>query len=164
MSHTPNGDARCDAACPLAPAPDGARYVLGGVDRRGFVSQALLAAAAVALAACGGGSDPTAPASVGASLKVSDYPALASTGGIAIVTVSGTRLAIVRSGTSTFLALSLVCPHEGGSINQNGTGFLCSKHGARFDGTGTWTGGERTTNMHAYSTTYDATAGTLAIG
>lgn len=149
--HHDESAAPCAALCPLASS------------RRTFISQTVLAAAAAALAACGVGSDPTAPTSVGSSIKVSDYPALASTGGIAVVTVSGARLAIVRTGAASFVALSLVCPHEGGSINSTGSGFLCSKHGAQFTSTGTWTGGERTSNMHAYATTYDATAGTLAI-
>ena len=150
--HHDDPAAACDHGCPLLST------------RRTFISQAVLAAAAAALAACGAGSDPTAPASVGASLKVSDYPALASTGGIALVSVSGARLAVVRTGASSFLALSRVCPHEGGAINQSGSGFLCSKHGAQFSATGTWLGGERTTNMRSYATTYDATTDTLAIG
>jgi len=169
MSHHPSPSApdACATACPLAAA--GSRYagyaVEGPLDRRTFVSQSLLAAAAMALAACGSAGDFTAPPpSVGSSINVATYPALASTGGIAIVSLSGTRLAIVRTGASSFLALSLVCPHEGGSINQNGAGFLCSKHGARFDGTGTWTGGQRTTNMRSYAATYDASTGTLSIG
>ncbi|AHG89334.1 Rieske [2Fe-2S] iron-sulfur domain-containing protein [Gemmatirosa kalamazoonensis] len=157
---SPDAD-RCAAACPLASAAG----AVGALDRRTFLSQSLLAAAAAALAACGAAGDTlTAPASVNSSIDVASYPALASTGGIAVVSLSGTRLAIVRTGTSSFAALSLVCPHEGGSINQNGTGFLCSKHGARFTASGTWTGGERTTNMRSYPATYDATTGTLTIG
>jgi len=176
MSHhdssTGSATDACAGACPLAAA--GVRYTVdgpldgpldGAVDRRTFVSHSLLAAAAMALAACGGGgSDLTAPSSIGSSITVASYPALATTGGVAIVSLSGTRLAIVRTDASTFLALSLVCPHEGGSINQNGTGFLCSKHGARFSSTGTWLGGQRTTNMRSYATTYDASTGTLTIG
>jgi nitrite reductase/ring-hydroxylating ferredoxin subunit len=134
------------------------------LDRRAFISQSVLAAAAAALAACGGADGLTAPSSIGSSITVASYPALASAGGVAVVSLSGTRLAIVRTGTASFEALSLVCPHEGGSINPSGTGFLCSKHGAQFNGTGTWTGGQRTTNMRAYPTTFDEAAGTLSIG
>jgi nitrite reductase/ring-hydroxylating ferredoxin subunit len=144
----------CAAACPLA------ADTLG---RRAFISQSVLAAAAAALAACGA-DGLTAPSSIGSSITVASYPALASAGGVAVVSLSGTRLAIVRTGTASFEALSLVCPHEGGSINPSGTGFLCSKHGAQFNGTGTWTGGQRTTNMRAYPTTFDEAAGTLSIG
>ena len=150
-----SGADACAAACPLAAARLG---------RRAFLSRSVLAAAAAALAACAGVDGLTAPSSIGSSITVASYPALESAGGVAVVALSGTRLAIVRTGTASFEALSLVCPHEGGSINPTGAGFLCSKHGAQFDGTGTWTGGQRTTNMRSYPTTYDQTAGTLTIG
>lgn len=151
MSHP----AECSDRCPLAER---------AVTRRTFVSASVLAAAAAALAACGASDGVTAPATIGSSLKVSDYPALASTGGVAVVTMNSTRIAVVRTGASTFAALSLVCPHEGGSINPTSGGFLCSRHGARFDTVGTWTGGQRTSSMRSYPTTFDASAGTLAIG
>ena len=151
--HSPSGADACAAPCPLA------------VGRRAFLSQSALAAAALALAACGGGGDggTTAPTSVSSTLRLSDYPALAITGGMALVTLNGARLAIVRTGASSFVALSLVCPHQGSIIGVSGTGFLCPGHGARFDGTGKWVGGQQTTNMRSYATTFDATAGTIAI-
>jgi Rieske Fe-S protein len=133
------------------------------IGRRTFVAQSTLMAVAALLAACGG-ADSTAPdLGAGASINVSDYPALASVGGIALATVSGARLAIVRTGTSSFVALSRVCPHQGGTIGVNGSGFRCPEHGATFDSTGKWTGGQRTSNMHAYATSYDATTGVLSI-
>ena len=142
----------CQTDCPLL------------TSRRTFVSQAVLAAAAAVLAACGGGVDATAPTAIDSTLKVADYPALASAGGVALVTVGGARLAIVRTAASSFVALSRVCPHEGGTINPSATGFLCSQHGAQFDATGTWVGGQRTTSMRAYPAIYDAATDTLAIG
>jgi cytochrome b6-f complex iron-sulfur subunit len=145
----------CAAQCPLA-----------AVGRREFIAQSVLAAAALALAACGGagGDGATAPSTISSSIRVSDYPELASTGGVALVTVSGARLAIVRTGAASFVALSRVCPHEGGTVNQSSGGFTCPVHGARFSTTGTWLGGERTTNMRSYATSYDAASGTLSIG
>jgi cytochrome b6-f complex iron-sulfur subunit len=145
----------CASQCPLAHA----------VDRRTFVSRSLLAAAAAALAACSAGSDgPTTPTSIGgATVKISDYPALATTGGLALVTVSGTPLAIVRTDTSTFVALSRVCPHEGGIVNSATGGFTCPVHGAHFSTTGTWLSGQRTSSLRSYATTYDAATQTLTI-
>ncbi len=156
-SSAPAHPRACDAQCPLTAAALG---------RRAFLSQSVLAAAAAALAACGGGGGDgaTAPSTVGSSIRVGAYPALASTGGIALLTVNGAPLAVIRTGTSSFVALSRVCPHQGSIINTSTEGFLCPGHGARFDPTGTWIGGERTSNMRAYPTTFDATAGTLAIG
>jgi Rieske Fe-S protein len=140
-----------------------------GLDRRTFLSQSALAALGIALAACagGGGSDATAPQSVSLSLHVGDYPALATVGGVALVSASGSPLAVVRTattGSDQFVALSRICPHQGATVNTLSTGFNCPRHGARFDSTGHWVGGQPTSNMMRYATTYDATSGTLTIG
>ena len=135
------------------------------IGRRTFLAQTAMLAAAAALAACGAGSDPTAPSLSGpTTIKVSDYPALATVGGIALVTVQSSPFAIVRTGTTTFVALSRICPHQGSTVNQSGSGFLCPNHGAQFSANGTWVGGERTSSMRSYATTYDTSAGTLVIG
>jgi cytochrome b6-f complex iron-sulfur subunit len=135
-----------------------------GTERRKFVTMGALAAAAAALAACGGlGSSITAPPSVGVSLKISDYAALANVGGVAVLTASGSPIAIVRTGATTFVALSRICPHQGGTIETASGGFFCPNHGAEFDINGTWRGGQRTSNMRSYTTTYDAVTGTLTI-
>jgi Rieske Fe-S protein len=136
-----------------------------GVGRRDFLSQAVLAAASLALAACGGGGDgPTAPSNVTGTVRVADHAALATVNGIALVTVDGAQLAIVRTGATSFVALSRICPHQGNLINISGNGFLCSGHGAQFTATGTWRGGQQTTNMRSYPTSYDAGTDILTIG
>jgi cytochrome b6-f complex iron-sulfur subunit len=128
-----------------------------------MVQSALLTAAA-ALAACGGGGDLSAPPlPSGTSIDVTAYPALATVGGVAMVNLSGAQIAIVRTGTSSFVALSRICPHQGGTIQQVGSGFQCPVHGATFSQTGQWVGGQPTTNMHSYTTSYDAATGKLAI-
>jgi len=135
-----------------------------GMDRRSFLSAATLAAVTLALAACsdvtGPGSSPSQPASI----KVSDYPVLASVDGIATLRLSGSPVAVVRTATDSYLALSLVCPHQGATVGVSGTGFICPRHGARFSETGKWTGGQPTSNLRSYAISYDATAGTLTIG
>jgi cytochrome b6-f complex iron-sulfur subunit len=143
------------------------REPLDGIGRRTFLAQSAMLAAAAMLAACGGSgsSDPTAPSLSGsASIKVSDYPALASVGGIALVTVQSYPLAIVRTGTSSYVALSRVCPHQGSIVNTSGSGFLCPNHGAQFSATGAWVGGQPTSSLRSYVTTYDAATGTLTVG
>ena len=135
------------------------------IDRRTFVVVGVCACAAAGLALAGCGlSVATAPDSVGGSLKISDYAALSAVGGVALATVSGTPLAIVRTGSTTFLALSRICPHQGATVNLFGNGFLCPRHGAQFDASGTWIGGQRTSSMRSYATSYDAATGTLTIG
>ena len=132
------------------------------LSRRSFVAGGTLLAVSALLTACGG-ADSSAPTNVNVTTKVSDYAALASVGGLARLTGTSTPIAVVRTATSTFRAFSLICPHEAGSVGINGTGFLCSKHGATFNSSGTWTGGERTTSLHEFAVAYDATAGTLTI-
>jgi Rieske Fe-S protein len=141
--------APCEHDCPL-------------LDRRTFLSNSVLAAAVLALAACGLSSE-TAPSSLNTTVKLSDYPALATVGGIAVTTLSGTRVALVRTSTSTVAVLSLICPHQGGQVNQNGSGFLCSVHGAQFTANGTWNGGQPTSSLQSYASSYDATTGVVTI-
>jgi nitrite reductase/ring-hydroxylating ferredoxin subunit len=131
--------------------------------RRTFIARSVLAAAAAALAACSA-SDPVSPFSGTFTMQIADYPALASVGGVALVSANGASLAVVRTSTDSFVALSRVCPHEGGRIDPSGSGFVCQKHGARFSSTGAWTGGQSTSSMRSYTTTYNSSTGTLTIG
>ncbi|HEX6558478.1 MAG TPA: Rieske (2Fe-2S) protein [Longimicrobiales bacterium] len=149
---------RAGIPCPAAESCGAA------LDRRGFLTRAALAAVTVALAACAAG-DATGPDLSGSStIKVSDYPALANVNGVAMFTVQQQPLAVVRTSATTFLALSRVCPHQGGIIGASSTGFTCPVHGARFNLTGQWIGGQPTSNMRSFSTSYDATSDTLTIG
>ena len=134
------------------------------IGRRTFLVQSGLMAAAAALAACGTLGDISAPTLSGsATVNVNSNASLSTVGGVAMVTTGGAQLAIVRTGTSSFVALSRVCPHQGGIVNQSGSGFQCPVHGATFNSTGTWIGGQRTSSLHSYSTSYDATTGILTI-
>jgi Rieske Fe-S protein len=150
-------------ACANCVASRGEKQDSVTIGRRQFISGSVMAAAAAALAACGGSSNVTAPGSVGFSLKISDYAALATVGGVALVESNGSPIAVVRTGATTFVALSRICPHQGSTVNVTANGFLCPNHGATFTSTGTWTGGQRTSNMRSYTTSYDSVTGTLAI-
>lgn len=153
--------------CPIGP---NALIAVAGagpdaLDRRTFLTRAMLGAAVLALAACGGVSDgTTAPFSGSTSINIGDYPALANVGGVALATLNGAPVALVRASTTSVLALSRVCPHQGGAINTSSGGFTCSRHGARFNLTGQWVGGQPTSNMQSYPTTFDPTTGALTVG
>ena len=153
------------ADCPIAPnalvsIPDAA----GALDRRTFLTRAMLGAAAVALAACAGNGGMTSPFSGSASVNISNYPSLASVGGVALVTLNGSPVALVRNSTTSVLALSRVCPHQGGTINTSSGGFTCTRHGAQFNLTGQWVGGQPTSNMQSYATTFDPATGAVTVG
>jgi Rieske Fe-S protein len=155
-------DAMSGRACPCV-ATDGA---VRAIARREFVTGAAAALAALALAACGNTGDfTTSPGTVAStSLELSNFPALANVGGVATTSVSGTPIAIVRTSASTFSAFSRICPHQGTTINVLANEFQCPRHGATFNLSGQWIGGQRTSNLVSYPVAYDATSATLTIG
>lgn len=137
----------------------------GGVSRRTFVGAATLATVVAMLEACGA-TGLTGPGGSGGALTVTlaNFSALSAVGGVARVDGgSGSPVALVRTGASSFVALSMICPHQGTTIGYTGSGWLCPNHGARFTTTGTWSGGQGTSNLVAFGTTYDAIAGTVKI-
>lgn len=118
-----------------------------------------------ALAACGASTDSTAPSiPANSQIQIGNYPALANVGGVALVSVGAAPLAVVRTSATSFIALSRVCPHQGGIVSESGSRFVCPVHGATFDLNGNWIGGQPTSNMRQYATTYDAASNTLTIG
>ena len=163
--HATRGADDC-ADCPMAPNAVVAIPGVGAdaLDRRTFLTRAMLGAAVLALAACGVSDGTTAPFSGSAAINISDYPALANVGGVALATLNGAPLALVRDSATSVLALSRVCPHQGGAINTSSGGFTCTRHGARFSLTGQWAGGQPTSNMRSYPTTFDPGTGALTVG
>lgn len=139
------------------------------VGRREFLGAAALTALALLETACGdgeiGGTGPDGSTSGGTLVvTVSNFAALATIGGVARVDGgSGAPVALVRAGAASFTALSLVCTHQGTTVNLNGSGFLCPNHGARFSSTGQWQGGQPTSNLRTLAATYDAAAGTVMV-
>jgi len=138
-----------------------------GLDRRELLKKGgLAAAAAMLLSACGavGASDITGPSLGGSfTVKVSDYPSLASSGGVAAVQSPGGVPIYVENTGSGYIALSRICPHQGGQINAFSNGFQCQVHGATFNKSGNWIGGQPTGNMGRYNVSADAN-GNLTIG
>jgi len=125
-----------------------------GLDRRELLKKGGLAAAAAMLfSACGSmGSDLTGPSLGGSfTVNVSDYPALASSGGVAAVQSPGGLPIYIENTGSGYIALSRVCPHQGGLIYVYSNGFQCSVHGATFNKSGGWIGGQATGSMGRYS-------------
>ncbi len=95
--------------CSAATGSDVARFAPDeGIGRRTFLVQSGIMAAIAALNACGslGGADVTAPnVPANSTITISNYPSLANVGGVAMITLGGAQLAVVRSGTSDFIAL-----------------------------------------------------------
>jgi len=136
-----------------------------GVNRREFLTTSSALAITAVLAACGDGigGSATGPSNVNATVVLADYVALGTVGGIAVINGAGTPIAVVRSATSQYRAFSLICPHAGTTVAISGTGFRCPNHGATFNGSGAWTGGERTRGLSEFTVAVNATAGTITI-
>jgi len=136
-----------------------------GCTRRTFLARSALFAAAAALGACGG-ADTTAPSiASGTTINVANFPSLSTVGGIATTTLDGAPIGIARTGASQFVVVSRVCTHEGTTVNAtDSTGYLCPNHGARFAEDGTWLGGQRTSSLHVYASSYNPTTNVITIG
>lgn len=135
----------------------------GGCTRRDFLASGTLAAVATLLAGCSA-SDSTSPFSGTFSVKLADYPALATVGGMAQVSSTGAPVAVVRSSTASYRAFSLRCPHEGATVQVSGGMFRCPLHGATFNSSGSWTGGQPARALTEYKATLNAAGDTLTIG
>ncbi|MEN9509091.1 MAG: hypothetical protein RLZZ621_1654 [Gemmatimonadota bacterium] len=139
--------------------------------RRDFLATSTLGAVAAFLAACSSDESTTEPGPSGTvptltgttTVRLADYPALANVGGIISITATSSPIAIVRSASDRYRAFSLVCPHAGGTVAIQGTGFRCPVHGATFSNTGAWTGGEKASALREFTATLNAAAGTLTI-
>lgn len=133
------------------------------LDRRGFLANTgLFAVGALLASACGdgqlGGTGPTpgatpgpTPGASGNSVTVNpaDYPALAMIGGVARLNGTSRPVALVRSSATAYRAFSMICPHQGTTIdvvNAN-TSFRCPNHGAEFASSGRRTGGQVTSDL-----------------
>ena len=139
--------------------------------RRAFLGRGVLGAlGAVVATACGdrdiGGTYPTDPfPTQPLTIRLADFPELADVGGMARVDGgSATPVAIVRTGAAAYEAISLVCPHQGATVELVAPdAFRCPSHLAEFSASGAWTGGKETGDLVALGVTLDAAAGTLTI-
>ena len=141
------------------------------VSRRDFVARGTLALAGVAaIAACGNGQFGPVAVQVPEgqySLKVSTLPDLAITGQL-VVPPGNQFVAIKRTGSLTFVALSIVCTHQGCLTQLRSNALVCPCHDSQFDANGAVTqqpvGGGTATALRRLATLYDPNSDTLTIG
>ena len=125
------------------------------VNRREFLAKSALAAAALAVQACGDGQIGPSEASVqvGGAIDVADFPGLATIG--TLVPVGGSR-AVIRTGAATFNAFSMVCTHEGCETNVQNNRFECPCHGSIFSNGGAVIQGPATRPLDVIPVTFDS--------
>ena len=131
--------------------------------RRQFLAGATLIAVSGLLANACQAMGPSQGFSGTFTFKPSDYPALASAGGIALIDNAPIPLAAVTTGSDSYLVLSRICPHQGATIGLNGAGFRCPGHGATFDARGNNTGGFPAGSMQTMVSSYDPATGEVTV-
>lgn len=133
------------------------------MNRKDFLAQVGVGAAALLIPACIGGlssctksnNNISAPTNVDFTLDVSSGT-LSVNGGF--LTHNGVLVA--RTNTGTFIAVSAACTHEGTNVNYvaSANDFLCPNHGAMYDSNGNVTRGPATQNLTKYNTTLTGTS------
>ena len=135
------------------------------MDRKNFLSQVGVGAAAFLAPICLGGiagcgksstsstpSIPTPPSNIDFTLDVSSG-ALSSNGGFLV----SQGILVARTNTDSFLAVSAACTHQGTNVNYNAANnnFVCPNHGAQFSSTGMVTKSPPNTILSTNLTTYN---------
>jgi len=139
------------------------------MNRKEFFSKALIGGGLIFLApailnSCSKSGDP-APSSGGNNsggstgttidLTSNDYAALKSVGGYAY---SG-DIIIIRTGTSTYVALTKICTHQSCTVayNSTSTNIECPCHGSKFNTTGAVIQGPAPSSLKTYTVTVSGT-------
>jgi Rieske Fe-S protein len=144
------------------------------LSRREFLTRSTLAVAGMAVVATGcgdgdiGGAGITTPTGGVTTIQVSSLPGLATVGQLVVIPPASKQIAVKRTGPATFVALSMVCTHQGSLIALTGNSFECPNHGSRFDSDGNVTRQPQQTTGSAtplvrYTTSYDQASDTLTI-
>ena len=137
------------------------------LNRRQFISAAATASAGLVAIACGDGfisgvppetiQLPTGPV----TMKVGDHAALASNG---VFVVVFNNVGVKRTGPTAFVAMALVCTHQGcGVAITNNTQLDCPCHFSQFDGEGNVVRGPADRPLRRYTTSYDSATDILTI-
>ena len=89
---------------------------------------------------------------------------LADVGSVAEIDTSLGPFLLVRTGATTFTALSAICTHQGCTVTGfSGGEFVCPCHGSRFTTTGAVAKGPASTPLPSYATSFDGSVLTFAV-
>jgi len=152
-----------------------------GCSRRDLIRGIAVGAAGVLIAACGGSSAPAVDAApdidaappaatmCGANLCIDltnpEAAALLLVGGTMVVVAPHDRIIVLRESDTVWVVLSDICTHAGCSVQFSASlsQMTCACHGSRFALTGKVTRGPAQFALHAYASSFDATAQILTI-
>jgi cytochrome b6-f complex iron-sulfur subunit len=133
------------------------------MDRKQFLSQFGVGAAALLVPACIGGlasckkDEDTLPAPTNVNFTLdTSTGALSLNGGFLV----HNGIVVARTNSSTFIAVSASCTHEGTNVNFDATSndFICPNHGAMFNAAGAVIQGPATRNLTKYNTALTGTS------
>ncbi|CUU08498.1 cytochrome b6-f complex iron-sulfur subunit [Candidatus Thermokryptus mobilis] len=101
-------------------------------------------------------SNPVQPQDKTFTIKLREHPELSQVGGFKTFTVNSTPIIVFRTGQTTFKALSLICTHQGCTVNwvNSSMQFQCPCHGSKFDKDGNVIQGPASKNLQSYRTEY----------
>jgi cytochrome b6-f complex iron-sulfur subunit len=131
------------------------------MDRKDFLLTLGKGAAFAGLAFCVGCNPnntdvPTAPSNVDFTLDLtqSANQALTNVGGSVVTN----GIIIGRTGTTSFVAVSAACTHQGTTLQfqLNNNRFYCDNHGSTFALDGSVTNGPATQPLHKYNTSFSS--------
>jgi cytochrome b6-f complex iron-sulfur subunit len=125
--------------------------------RREFVSTAASALAASALAACGMPAGPDAAITGPSTVKV-PLMAVGQTVGVDNVGVGGQGIAVTRLTTTSVVAVSRQCTHQGCTLalpGSSGGQLFCPCHGSLFTVQGSVVQGPATTPLRTFTASID---------
>ncbi len=134
--------------------------------RREFISRSLktVAAGSVALSVIDIrkllASEPLSGEGIQKVINLSEYPDLGSVGGSAMIS---SKVIVIRTGASKFLALNITCTHKKCDTEFDGSGFACPCHGSTYDKNGKVTNGPAKKNLKSYKTTFNEAENTLTV-
>lgn len=82
------------------------------------------------------------------SVRVRSVPALADVGGaVRIGSFKGNPVGLARTGTSTYVAFNLKCPHQQVIVVRDENGWVCPAHNSQFEPDGDLILGPATTRL-----------------
>jgi len=147
------------------------------INRRDFLAKSAIAAT-LAVAGCGdgqigppigrtnpNGGDPNAPVGGPVTVKLSDFPGLATVGTVVDI---GQERALVRTGASTFRGLSRICTHQQCDVDVRNNRFECPCHGSTFAADGSVIRGPNIASppispLSSLAVVFDQAAGTVTV-
>jgi cytochrome b6-f complex iron-sulfur subunit len=132
------------------------------MERKEFLKNLALGGAVLGtlplLQCCSAGASSAPTVDYKIDISTAPYTSLQTAGGSYADAAKG--LIIARDNAGNFKAVSIACTHEGVSVGYNAGSdtFVCPRHGARFNNTGTVTQGPASSDLKKYTTVLTGTS------